>query len=127
MNALLDRDTSIKDLDAHLQRQRRAVIRFGAVRILLAALAFFTNALGAAYASISSRMLGLTLFTVGSAVHFYYILRMLPLAVEAFCYRIGFVCPYCVKPLHPTGAAADHPLWQCPSCFQRIEPPFPAI
>jgi hypothetical protein len=131
VNATSDRDAALAELQTDLRRRHSALCSFVLWRMGAAFVAFTTNFLGAVYVMRSSFVFGLVLLVLGSAVHVYYVFRMLPLAVEAICYHTGFVCPYCHKPLHPTSMSGDNPLLlqrgQCPSCFQRIEPPFPTI
>ena len=122
-----DREAIIDALLTDIRERRRVIRRFAYVRMLWSALAWLFAVLGALYVARFSGPLAFGVFLAASFLHFYFIFRLLPLVEEALCHRSGFVCPYCGEPLAPRSAHAEDLLerGECPSCFQRIEAPFP--
>jgi hypothetical protein len=129
VNAATDHDVAIGGLLTDLRQRQKAISSFVYRRMAVSSLAWLTNAVGAFYTMRFYPVLALVLFLVGSVIHFYFVFRILPLVAEALCHRTGFTCPYCHKPLVSASSSGDEYLQrgQCPTCFQRIEPPFPII
>jgi hypothetical protein len=120
-----ERGAAIQQLHSDLRTKFARVANF---RFFCIAASFWSAAagvVGALYAVQLSPILGGLVFLTVAAAFYYSAWRVVPLASEALCRRLGFVCPICGVSLFaddPAGQDSVCKRAECPKCFQRLEP-----